>query len=803
MAPSDNPIIFDIAILICQALSLQGSQGTLASVSRVSKSWNSAARPELYRSLVFDLRPCFLYRSKRILASLHPSSHKCQFVQDIDVTDDVIDTDLVRNGTFRPHEDGVIALISDVLSRCNNLRKFSWNVVDPLPSRVLETLAMNPRLSGFNLRLVSSGSTEASNYLKLLTGSSKITELQILLESERTRPKQAMEYKDLIVSLPVLDSLEMFYNHYHDSTTPTSVFEFHTFPSVSSLVLRYWPFYFDGPKAIQHQIDCAKLDNLQLSFGMDIDRFFAVLLKKQAQLKGLTLEFYMSHEDLNDSKSSCLRVIKTFPTLAFLKIQTYHELDTFYTPEKVASLAETLWPPTLQVFTLEVLARATVYHQAKEFYGRHWRTKYDKLTRTFEVTDLAEDMFEGWIKRLANAKGELYVPRDTKEEKLKGWWEATDWFADNQGMSIVPHQGNVDSMSSTIRGRDTASAFDTHQESFSRRVFLTPPLTKTPLASCSSCARFLFFSYQHHYHRHLHISRSSPKKNKGLKKTFSPKKHYWPKEDVKVPRAEDAIAALRKAKKGNGSGLKGNHLSYSKSSSLSPQLKKMMKSSPLKRKNSSSFTGSPKKRTYTKYAVSDGSPKPRIRKSTTPITVPSTTPTPEPVSDDEVPSYEFCAYFGFYGKKADVARSLIRSQKQLIRLTEAEFIDAYANDEFTKLFSAVTATGVKVSKGDFELWDGLLLGIKRLLEMRLEIFGVLRIRLTKAIDGHDISEWSERTMEPRGLLKELYEIAVNLHQQIMAAEEFDREDDATDNDIAMEEGMDTDESAVGRACVLK
>ena len=33
--------------------------------------------------------------------------------------------------------------------------------------------------------------------------------------------------------------------------------------------------------------------------------------------------------------------------------------------------------------------------------------------------------------------------------------------------------------------------------------------------------------------------RSSPKKNKGLKKTFSHKKHYWPKEDVKVPRAED------------------------------------------------------------------------------------------------------------------------------------------------------------------------------------------------------------------------------------------------------------------------
>ena len=193
--------------------------------------------------------------------------------------------------------------------------------------------------------------------------------------------------------------------------------------------------------------------------------------------------------------------------------------------------------------------------------------------------------------------------------------------------------------------------------------------------------------------------------------------------------------------------------------------------------------------------------------------MPSTTPTPEPVSDDEVPSYDFCAYFGFYGKKADVARTLIRIQKQLIRLTEAESIGSYVNPAFMKLYEAVTATGIKVSKGDFKLWDGLLLGIKRLLEMRVERFGVLRIRLAKAIDGYDISEWSERTMEPvasesprkklvmllpmRGLLRDLYEIAVNLHQQIMAAEEFDREDDATDVDSAMEEDMDTDETAVG------
>ena len=46
----------------------------------------------------------------------------------------------------------------------------------------------------------------------------------------------------------------------------------------------------------------------------------------------------------------------------------------------------------------------------------------------------------------------------------------------------------------------------THIKSFNRHVFLTPPLTKTSLASCSSCTLFPFFSYQHHVHHHLHIS---------------------------------------------------------------------------------------------------------------------------------------------------------------------------------------------------------------------------------------------------------------------------------------------------------
>lgn len=77
-----------------------------------------------------------------------------------------------------------------------------------------------------------------------------------------------MEFKDLIVSLPALDSLDILYTYYrYNSTIPASIFEFHTFPSVSSLILRHWIFEFDGPKDIQHQIDCARLDNLSLTFG--------------------------------------------------------------------------------------------------------------------------------------------------------------------------------------------------------------------------------------------------------------------------------------------------------------------------------------------------------------------------------------------------------------------------------------------------------------------------------------------------------------------------------------------------------
>lgn len=82
---------------------------------------------------------------------------------------------------------------------------------------------------------------------------------------EWSQLNQAFDFKDLIVSLPGLDSLEI--SVYDNSTLPASVFEFHTFPSISRLSLQNWPFKLDGPKAIQHQLDCAKLESLSLTCG--------------------------------------------------------------------------------------------------------------------------------------------------------------------------------------------------------------------------------------------------------------------------------------------------------------------------------------------------------------------------------------------------------------------------------------------------------------------------------------------------------------------------------------------------------
>lgn len=89
----------------------------------------------------------------------------------------------------------------------------------------------------------------------------------VLYVAEPSRSKQTMEFKDLIVSLPSLNSLEIRNMYYQYSMLPVSLFDFHNFPSVSSLSLQDWPFILDGPKAIQHQIDCAKLDNLSLTSG--------------------------------------------------------------------------------------------------------------------------------------------------------------------------------------------------------------------------------------------------------------------------------------------------------------------------------------------------------------------------------------------------------------------------------------------------------------------------------------------------------------------------------------------------------
>lgn len=154
--------------------------------------------PELYRSLVFNLRPRNVYRSRRILASLHLDSHNCHYVQEIQVIENV---DLAPIGSRRSNWDDFIESISHVLPQCNNLKGFrcvilrspnafesteyaSWNVPYPLPPRVFKTLATNPRLKDVHMLLNSSGSTEACDNMKKLAGCSKITDLQIVLEGK-------------------------------------------------------------------------------------------------------------------------------------------------------------------------------------------------------------------------------------------------------------------------------------------------------------------------------------------------------------------------------------------------------------------------------------------------------------------------------------------------------------------------------------------------------------------------------------------------------------------------------------------
>lgn len=166
-------------------------------------------------------------------------------------------------------------------------------------------------------------------------------------EIEQIQDRHMSDCKNLLNDLPRLNSV------YLAGEWPylPSDFEFDAFPSVYNLSLKHWSFQHDGPKAIQHRLDCSTLKHLYLGFGgyvsfvsdflirttllkpdprtllftgdspflqvdpgnrTHIDKLFAVLLSHNTQLKSLSVR---SPHQFNSSKRS-------FPDLdAFLAVQ--------------------------------------------------------------------------------------------------------------------------------------------------------------------------------------------------------------------------------------------------------------------------------------------------------------------------------------------------------------------------------------------------------------------------------------------------------------------------------------------------
>ena len=169
-------------------------------------------------------------------------------------------------------------------------------------------------------------------------------------------------------------------------------------------------------------------------------------------------------------------------------------------------------------------------------------------------------------------------------------------------------------------------------------------------------------------------------------------------------------------------------------------------------------------------------------------------------TEDVVPSFELCAEFGFTGKKARVARELIRVQRAFnrLRLVNLPSFTHYVIPEFRVLYRKAATMGSQVV-GQFKLWDQFELEIIRLLEMRLVFYKVPHGTLFNSL-GYKIALWDKtiyhagsyeiaksihghqniKLVPGCGLLKDLADLAITLHEQIEAVKEIDRVDGATE-----------------------
>ena len=166
---------------------------------------------------------------------------------------------------------------------------------------------------------------------------------------------------------------------------------------------------------------------------------------------------------------------------------------------------------------------------------------------------------------------------------------------------------------------------------------------------------------------------------------------------------------------------------------------------------------------------------------------------PLDATEDAVPSFELCAKFGFTGKKAEVARTLIKVQRAFNRLKFNELpSSSYKSVEFLILFREIAAIGAR-AVSEFKLWEEFERGIIRLLNMRLAYHKVPAGTLFKYL-GNRIALWNKtvyyagschpysniKIVPGTGVLRDLVDLAMTLHEQMEAVKELDRVDGVTD-----------------------
>lgn len=172
---------------------------------------------------------------------------------------------------------------------------------------------------------------------------------------------------------------------------------------------------------------------------------------------------------------------------------------------------------------------------------------------------------------------------------------------------------------------------------------------------------------------------------------------------------------------------------------------------------------------------------------------------PLDATENVVPTFELCAEFGFTGKKAEVARTLIKVQRAFNRLkfNGLPSISSYNynSTEFDVLFRETAAMGAR-AVGKHRLWDQFERGLIQLLEMRLAHYKISPGTLFNSL-GSEVALWNKniyyagtcqgpspnssiKIVPGQGVVRDLTDLAITLQEQIESVKEFDRADGMTE-----------------------